>query len=134
VPDHRQLSVVRQCQLLGLARSSFYHRPQAPPQEELTLLKLIDQQYLETPFYGSRKMTVMLAQHGYAVNRKRLQRLMRQLGIASIDPKPRLSQAPPEHQVYRYLLRELKVTGANHVWCTDITYLPVLKGHFYGLP
>lgn len=131
MPDHPQLSVVRQCQLLGIARSSFYHRPQAPPEEELTLLKLIDQQYLETPFYGSRKMTVMLRQHGYAVNRKRVQRLMRQLGIEAIYPKPRLSQAHPEHQVYPYLLRDLKVIGANHVWCTDITYLPVLKGHFY---
>lgn len=129
--DHPQLSVVRQCQLLGIARSSFYHRPQAPSEEELTLLKLIDQQYLETPFYGSRKMTVMLRQHGYSVNRKRVQRLMRQLGIEAIYPKPRLSQAHPDHQVYPYLLRDLKVIGANHVWCTDITYLPVLKGHFY---
>lgn len=76
-------------------------------------------------------MTVMLRQHGYAVNRKRVQRLMRQLGIEAIYPKPRLSQTHPEPQVYPYLLRDLKVTGANHVWCTDITYLPVLKGHFY---
>ena len=131
MPDHPQLSVVRQCQLLGIARSSFYHRPQAPPEEALTLLKLIDQQYLETPFYGSRKMTVMLRQHGDSGNRKRVQRLMRQLGIEAIDPKPRLSQAHPAHLVYPDRLRELKVTGANHVWCTDITYLPVLKGHFY---
>jgi putative transposase len=76
-------------------------------------------------------MTVMLRQHGYAVNRKRVQRLMRQLGIEAIYPKPRLSQANPEHQVYPYLLRDLTVTEANQVWCTDITYLPVLKGHFY---
>lgn len=106
MPDHPQLSVVRQCQLLSIARSSFYHRPQAPSEEELTLLKLIDQQYLETPFYGSRKMTVMLRQHGYAVNRKRVQRLMRPLGIEAIYPKPRLSPAHPEHQVYPYLLRD----------------------------
>jgi putative transposase len=92
---------------------------------------LLDQQYLETPFYGSRRMTVILRQHGYEVNRKPVQRLMRQLGIEALYPKPRLSNAHPEHQVYPYLLRELAVTQSNQVWCTDITYLPVLKGHFY---
>jgi putative transposase len=97
----------------------------------LTLLQLLDQQYLKTPFYGSRRMTVILRQHGYEVNRKRVQRLMRQLGIEALYPKPRLSQAHREHQVYPYLLRDLVVTQANQVWCTDITYLPVLKGHFY---
>jgi putative transposase len=131
VADHRELSVVRQCQLLGLARSSFYYQPQAPSDEALTLLRLLDQQYLETPFYGSRRMTVILRQQGYLVNRKRVQRLMRQLGIEALYPKPRLSQAHPEHQVYPYLLRDLDVTQPNQVWCTDITYLPVLKGHFY---
>lgn len=95
------------------------------------MLRLIDQQYLETLFYGSRRMSVVLRQQGYEVNRKRVQRLMRHLGIEAIYPKPRLSQAHPEHQVYPYLLRELAVTQANQVWCTDITYLPVLKGHFY---
>lgn len=129
--DHPQLSIVRQCQLLGIARSSFYYQPQAPSEQELTLLRLIDQQYLETPFYGSRRMTVILRQLGHEVNRKRVQRLMRQLGIEAIYPKPRLSQAHPQHQVYPYLLRDLAVTSANQVWCTDITYLPVLKGHFY---
>lgn len=114
-----------------MARSSFYYQPQAPSDEELTLLRLIDQQYLTTPFYGSRRMTVALQQQGYEVNRKRVQRLMRQLGIEALYPKPRLSQSHPEHQVYPYLLRDLAVTGANQVWCTDITYLPVLKGHFY---
>ncbi|WP_156815435.1 IS3 family transposase, partial [Pseudanabaena sp. PCC 6802] len=82
--DHCELSMVRQCQLLGIARSSFYYQPQAPTEEELRLLKLIDQQYLETPFYGSRRMTVVLRQQGHEVNRKRVQRLMRQLGIAAI--------------------------------------------------
>jgi len=125
------LSVVRQCQLLGIARSSFYYQPQAPSDEELSLLRLLDQQYLETPCYGSRRMTVILRQHGYEVNRKRVQRLMRQLGIEALYPKPRLSNAQPEHQVYPYLLRDLAVTESNQVWCTDITYLPVLKGHFY---
>jgi putative transposase len=125
------LSVVRQCQLLGLARSSFYYEKPVPSEEELTLLRLLDQQYLETPFYGSRRMTISLRQQGYAVNRKRVQRLMRQLGIEALYPKPRLSKPHPEHQVYPYLLRNLAVTQPNQVWCTDITYLPVLKGHFY---
>ena len=129
--DHCELSIVRQCELLGIARSSFYYQPQAPTEEELKLLRLIDQQYLETPFYGSRRMTVVLRQQGYEVNRKRVQRLMRQLDIEAIYPKPRLSQAHPGHQVYPYLLRGLAINTANQVWCTDITYLPVLKGHFY---
>jgi len=131
VPDHPHLSVSRQCQLLSLARSSFYYHPQRPSDEELTLLRLIDQQYLKTPFYGSRRMTVVLRQQGYEVNRKRVQCLMRQLGIEAIYPKPRLSQAHPGHQVYPYQLRDLAITQPNQVWCTDITYLPVLKGHFY---
>lgn len=95
------------------------------------MLRLIDQQYLATPFYGSRRMLVVLRQHGYQVNRKRVQRLMRTLGIEAIYPKPRLSQANPEHQVYPYLLRGLLIERSNQVWCTDITYLPVLRGHFY---
>ena len=129
--DHPQLSIVQQCQLLGIARSSVYYQPQAPSNEDLILLRSLDQQYLETPFYGSRRMTVVLRQQGYAVNRKRVQRLMRQLGIEAIYPKPRLSQAHRDHQVYPYLLRGLAITQSNQVWCTDITYLPVLKGHFY---
>lgn len=129
--DHPDLSIVRQCRLLKLARSSLYYQLKAPSDEELELLRLIDQQYLETPFYGSRKMTVFLQQQGYQINRKRTQRLMRQLGVEAVYPKPNLSQPHPEHQVYPYLLRDLAVTTPNQVWCTDITYLPVFKGHFY---
>jgi putative transposase len=102
-----------------------------PSDEEFALLRLLDEQYLQTPFYGSRRMTVHLQQRGYSVNRKRVQRLMRQMGLQAIYPKPRLSQSHPEHQVYPYLLRGVEVAGVNHVWSTDITYLPVLKGHFY---
>jgi putative transposase len=123
MPDHPHLSVVQQCQLLGIARSSYYYQPQSLSQEELTLLRLLDQQYLETPFYESRRMMLALREKGYSVNRKRVQQ--------AIYPKPRLSQAAREHQVYPYLLRNLAITKANQVWCTDITYLPVLKGHFY---
>lgn len=131
VPDHPQLSVARQCQLLQIARSSFYYEPKSPTEEELDVMRAIDRQYLATPFYGSRRMCVVLRQQGYEVNRKRVQRLMRQLGIEAIYPKPRLSQRHQEHQVYPYLLRGLSITYPNQVWSTDITYLPVLKGHFY---
>lgn len=131
VADHPQLSITRQCLLLGVARSSYYYQEQARPEEELTLLRLLDEQYMKTPFYGSRRMTVVLRQKGYPVSRKRVRRLMRRLGIKAIYPKPRLSKVNPEHRVYPYLLRGVKVTKPNQVWCTDITYLPVLKGHFY---
>lgn len=94
-------------------------------------MRLLDQQSLETPFYGSRRMTVVLRQQGYPVNRKRVQRLMRQLGIEAIYPKPRLSQRHPDHPVFPYLRRGVSIERANQVWCTDMTYLPVLKGHVY---
>ena len=94
-------------------------------------MKLLDQQYLKTPFYGSRKMVQFLQEQGYQVGRKRVRRLMRQLGIEAIYPKPKLSQRNHEHKVYPYLLRGLAITRVNQVWCTDITYLPVLRGHYY---
>jgi putative transposase len=116
---------------LRLSSSSYYYIPKSVSEEELILLRLLDEQYLKTPFYGSRKMTEFLRESGYLVNRKRVQRLMHQLGIIAVYPKPRLSQANPEHQVYPYLLRGLSIDRANQAWCTDITYLPVLKGHYY---
>jgi putative transposase len=117
--------------LLGISRASLYYPAKNPNQEELAMLRLLDEQYLKTPFYGNRKMLKMLREQGFWVNRKRVQRLMQKLGIEAIYPKPRLSQPHPEHQVYPYLLRGVEVTRANQVWSTDITYLPVLKGHFY---
>lgn len=126
-----ELSITRQCKLLSLSHSSYYYHPQSISEEERILLRLLDEQYLKTPFYGSRRMTVYLRELGYRVNRKRVQRLMRKLGIEAIYPKPRLSKANLAHQVYPYLLRDLTVETANQVWCTDITYLPVLRGHFY---
>jgi putative transposase len=100
-------------------------------EEELTLLRLLDEQYMKTPFYGSRKFTVFLRSMGYEVNRKRVIRLMRQLGLQAIYPKRRTTIVNPENRVYPYLLRDLSIERANHVWCTDITYLPTGKGHFY---
>lgn len=129
--EHDQLSIVRQCQLLGINRASYYYKAVEPSEEELILLKLIDQQYMETPFYGSRRMTAELKRQGYQVNRKRVQRLMQQLGLQAIYPKPKLSQKHPEHRIYPYLLRGVEIKEVNQVWSTDITYLPVLKGNFY---
>ena len=130
-PDHKELSISQQCELLSLSRSSFYYQSKRPSEEDLILSRLIDEQYMKTPFYGSRRMTVVLQQLGYTVNRKRIQRLMREMGIEAIYPKPKLSKVHPEHTVYPYLLKDLAITRSNQVWCTDITYLPVLKGHFY---
>ena len=125
------MSLVRQCELLGISRSSLYYQPVSPSDEELKLLRLIDEQYLKTPFYGSRRMVAHLAQQGYCVNRKRAQRLMCQIGLHTVYPKPKLSKRHPEHKVYPYLLRGVDIFSVNQVWSTDITYLPVLKGHFY---
>ena len=94
-------------------------------------MRLLDEQYLETPFYGSRKMTVFLRAQGYSVNRKRVQRLMRQMGLFAIYPKPNTSKPHPAHRIYPYLLRGLAIRRANQGWCTDITYIPGAKGHFY---
>ena len=128
--DH-ELSIKHQCELLSISHSSYYYQPKSDSEEELILLRLLDEQYLKTPTYGSRKMTMFLRELGYVVSRKRVKRLMRKLGIEAIYPKPRLSLRNLEHQVYPYLLRNLSIETANQVWCTDITYLPVLKGHFY---
>ena len=122
---------MQQCKLLGISRSSLYYQPVGPSDEERTLLRLIDEQYLKTPFYGSRRMVAHLAQQGHRVNRKRVQRLMRQLGLYAVYPKPKLSKRHPEHKVYPYLLRDVDIVSTNQMWSTDITYLPVLKGHFY---
>lgn len=95
-------------------------------------MKLLDAQYMKTPFYGSRRMVVILDRdHGYQVNRKRIQRLMRKMGIAAIYPKPRLSRPEPGHKIYPYLLRNLAITYANQVWCADITYIPMPHGFMY---
>ncbi len=130
-PKHEELSIQRQCELLGVNRSSYYYQAKEISSEEFTLLRLLDEQYLKTPFYGSRKMTQYLRSLGYCINRKRVIRLMNKLGLQTIYPKPKTTVRNPDHQVYPYLLREVEVERANQVWCTDITYLPVGKGHYY---
>ena len=129
--EHPGLSTVRQCALLGISRSSVYYRPRAPSQKDLALMKQIDQQYLATPFYGSRRMKVWLGRQGHRVNRKRVQRLMRTLGLQVIYRRPRTSKPAPGHKVYPYLLGGMEITGPNQVWAADITYIPMARGFLY---
>src|SRR3954468_12903580 len=130
-PGHPALSVRRQCELLGLSRSSLYYEPTGEVAEDLRLMRLIDQQYTARPFYGSRRMTIWLNGQGEEVNRKRVQRLMRVMGLEAIYPKPRLSLAGKGHRIYPYRLRGVKVERSDQVWSTDITYVPLPTGFMY---
>ena len=132
--QHRRLSIVRQCQLMGVSRSSLYYRPKETSQQDLSLMREMDRQYLETPFYGSRRMRASLERRGMPVSRKRVQRLMRLMGLRAIYRQPRTSQPAPERQVYPYLLRNMTITRANQVWSADITYLPMARGFLYWWP
>jgi putative transposase len=125
------LSVVRQCGLLKVARSSLYYHPSRNNNDDLTLMALIDRQFLEMPCDGSRKMTAWLRLQGHAVNRKRVRRLMREMDLTPIYQKPRTSQPHPDHQIYPYLLRGLAITRPNQVWAADITYIPMARGFLY---
>ena len=129
--EHQKLPVVRQCALLGVARSSIYYRPKATSEEDLSLMGEIDQQYLETPFYGFRRMKAWLGRRGTRVSRKRVQRLMRAMGRRAIYRRPSTSRRSPEHPVYPYLLRNVRITWPNQVWAADITYLPMARGFLY---
>lgn len=125
------MSVRRQCELLGLNRSSFYHEPAGATDEDLRLMRLIDRQYTAHPFYGSRRMTVWLGQQGEEVNRKRVQRLMRVMGLEAIYPRPRLSAPGQGHRIYPYLLRGVTIERRDQVWSTDITYVAMASGFMY---
>jgi putative transposase len=120
------LSVTRQCELLELPRSTWYYEPAGESAENLDLMRAIDEQYLVTPFYGSRRMAKVLR-----VNRKRVQRLMRLMGIEAIYPKPRTTVTSPGHKIYPYLLRNVEIVQADQVWSTDITYIPMRHGFLY---
>jgi putative transposase len=125
------LSIRRQCELLDLPRSTLYYRPASETPENLSLMRLLDEQYLKTPFYGSRKMAIALAAQGKAVNRKRVQRLMRIMGIEGLAPRRSTSRPVPGHRVFPYLLRNVEITHPDHVWSTDITYIPLPGGFVY---
>ena len=132
-PDHNQLSIMRQCALLGLPRANYYRNASgaAESAENLNLMRLIDEEYTRHPFFGSRKMRDYLRRLGHRVNRKRVRRLMRKMGIKSVAPSPNTSKPSPEHKVYPYLLNGLDIGRANHVWCTDITYIRLAGGFVY---
>jgi putative transposase len=130
-PGHEELSVRRQCALLGLSRASFYYQAAAETEENLRLMRQLDAEYTRHPFYGSRKLTRWLREQGEAVNRKRVQRLLRLMGLEAIYPKPRLSQGGKGHRIFPYLLRGLAVTRADQVWSADITYVPLTQGFMY---
>jgi putative transposase len=129
-PSHR-LSVRRQCELLGVSRSGLYYEPEPTSPEELALMRRIDELHLKYPFYGSRKLSLELRSEGRDANRKRVQRLMRIMGLEALAPKPKTSEPHPEHAIYPYLLRGLKITRVNHVWAADITYIPMMAGFVY---
>jgi putative transposase len=125
------LSVRQQCMLLGLPRSSLYYEAVPASAAELALMRRIDEQYLQRPFFGSRRMTVWLRHQGEAINRKRVQRLMRRMGLEAIYPKPRLSVPGTPATRYPYLLRNLEIIRPNQVWSADITYVPMRHGFLY---
>ena len=125
------LSIVRQCELLSLSRSSFYYQPVGESAENLALMRLIDAQFLETPWYGARQMVRHLRRDGHGVGRKRVRRLMALMGLAPIYQRPRTTLPHPEHRIYPYLLRDLVVSQPNQVWCADITYIPMRRGFLY---
>ena len=130
-PEHLHLSVVRQCALVSIGRSTFYRAPTPDTAENLILMRLLDEQFLETPCYGSRQMSRHLRRLGHAVGRKRVRRLMARMGLAPIYQRPRTTVPHPEHRIYPYLLRNLVVDRPNQVWCADITYIPMRRGFLY---
>ena len=131
--DHPSLTIVRQCELIGLPRASYYRGAALGEEtpENLHLMRLIDEEYTRHPFYGSRKMRDWLLMQGYAVNRKRVRRLMRKMGLVSVAPKPNTSRPAPAHKIYPYLLRGLQIERADQVWCADITYIRLAHGFVY---
>jgi len=130
-PKNRKLSISRQCEILNVNRSSYYYHPEPVKQGDLDLMRKIDELYLENPSSGSRTIRRQLNRQGINVSRKKIQRLMRLMGIEAVYPKPNTSRPHPENKVYPYLLRNLTIDRPNQVWATDITYFPMDKGFMY---
>ena len=130
-PANKEVSISNQCFLLSVSRSGWYYQEKGESSLNLKLMKLIDEQFLKTPFYGSRQMTRFLKRQDYCVGRNRIRRLMKKMGIEAIYQKPNTSLKHPEHRVYPYLLKHLNVNRPNQVWCTDITYIPIKRGFLY---
>jgi putative transposase len=128
---HAEISIRRQCELLGVNRSGLYYQRLGESEENLHVMRLLDEQYTRTPFYGSRKMTEWLGTQGFVVNRKRVSRLMAVMGLEAAYPKPKRSQPGEGHRIYPYLLRGLGVDRINQVWSSDITYIRMSQGFLY---
>jgi len=130
-PNHSVLSIRRQCKLIGINRGTYYYQPAKETSLNLTLMRLIDEQCLKTPFYGYPKMTEYLRKQGYGVNPKRINRLMNLMGLQAVGIKRRMTKNNPDHKVYPYLLRNIPITRTNQVWSADITYVPMSHGFMY---
>jgi putative transposase len=130
-PEHSEISVRRQCDLLGVNRSGLYYQPTGESEENLKLMRLMDEEYTRHPFFGSRRMATWLCSQGHEVNRKRVSRLMEVMGMEALYPKPKLSQPGEGHKIYPYLLKGVEVTRVNQVWSTDITYIRMAGGFVY---
>jgi len=129
--NHFTLSITHQCKLLNINRFSFYYQANGESSYNLNLMKIIDQEYLKYPFFGSRQMRRYLIRKGYSVSRHRVRRLMQKMGLVAIYQKPHTSKKHPYHKVFPYLLRNLSITKSNQVWCSDITYIPIKRGFMY---
>lgn len=130
VQEAHQLPRGRRYELLGIPRSSSYYQPQPVVKEDLLLMRLIDRIHMDKPFLGSRRIVDALAEQGYETGRKYVQRLMQRMDIQAIHPGPKTSKPHPQHKLYPYLLRGLKVNRANQVWASDVTYIPMASGFF----
>ena len=130
-PKHPNLSIVKQCRLMRISRSSFYYEGKGESGFNLELMRLIDEVFMEAPYCGSRQIAKILRRLGYCVGRKRVRRLMRKMGLQAIYQRPKTSEPHPEHRVYPYLLRNLTIDRPNQVWCADITYIPLRRGYLY---
>lgn len=130
-PENPGLSITKQCELLQLSRSSWYYEALGESELNLTLMRLIDEQFLETPYYGARQMARYLRRKGHRVNRKRVRRLMQKMGLMAIYQKPNTSKPHPEHEIFPYLLSGVDIQSPNQVWCSDVTYIPMQKGFLY---
>jgi putative transposase len=130
-PEHTGLSITKQCDLLEISRSSWYYEAIGESELNMKLMRLIDEQFLETPYYGVRQMARYLRRQGYWVNRKRARRLMQKMGLMAIYQKPNTSKRHPEHEIFPYLLRGVDIQVPNQVWCSDLTYIPMKKGFLY---
>ncbi len=131
IKPNAELSIARQAKLLGVSRSSVYYHPKPESNEELDLLKRLDELFTENPMYGSRRLQAMLKREGVLVGRRRIRRLMKKLGLWAVTPKPDTSRPHPEHKIYPYLLRDMSIDQPNQVWATDITYIPMQRGFLY---